>query len=60
MDELAWYLEQLDTLIQASQDYRQKALLEGTKKLLEEQEERLSQMAGQLDGSLWSPQEWRG
>ena len=54
-----WELEQLKELELGSRDYRQKALLSATQALLIEQEQRLEQLAGELDGTLWSPQKWR-
>ena len=29
-DQVTWYLKQLDELIEKSQDYKEKAILEGT------------------------------
>ena len=50
--------EQLDHLVEASKDYRQKALFQETKKLFQEQHQRMEQMEGELDGRMWSPKEW--
>lgn len=57
-DQVTWYLEQLDELIEKSQDYKEKAILEGTKDLILDQVQRRQQNEGELDGSLWSPGEW--
>ncbi len=58
MDTENWVQERLDYLAEASKDYRQKALFEETKKLFQEQHQRLEQMEGELDGRMWSPKEW--
>lgn len=57
-DQVTWYLKQLDELIEKSQDYKEKAILEGTKDLILDQVQRRQQNEGELDGSLWSPGEW--
>lgn len=53
-----WTIEQIEQLIQKSQDYKEKALLESVKNVLFEQEKRRKQNQGELDGTLWSPGEW--
>lgn len=53
-----WVQERLDHLIEASRDYRQKALFQETKRLFQEQYQRMEQMQGELDGRMWSPKEW--
>ncbi|WP_338476027.1 hypothetical protein [Tetragenococcus halophilus] len=57
-ENIQWSLEQLDQLIKDSHDYKQKALLMGVQELLLEQEKRTEQIQGQLDGTLWSPNDW--
>ncbi|CZR03701.1 hypothetical protein [Trichococcus ilyis] len=58
METENWVQERLDCLIEASRDYRQKALFQETKKLFQEQYQRIEQMQGELDGRMWSPKEW--
>lgn len=53
-----WTIQQIEQLIQKSQNYKEKALLESVKKALFEQEKRREQNQGELDGTLWSPGEW--
>lgn len=53
-----WTTQQIDQLIDASSDYKEKALLNEVKSLIKEQEKRKEQNQGELDGSLWSPGEW--
>lgn len=54
-----WTFSHLDVLIKESLDYKEKALLNGVKQALKEQEKRREQNQGELDGTLWSPGEWR-
>lgn len=58
MDEQEWVLTELDRLFQASQDYKQKALLQEAAEIIREQETRKEQLQGELDGTLWSPGNW--
>lgn len=60
MSESTWTIEQLEHLFTISQDYKQKALLQGTIKLIKEQNKRKEQLQGELDGTLWSPGNWGG
>ncbi|GAA3023571.1 hypothetical protein [Tetragenococcus solitarius] len=57
-ENVEWSLAQLDYLFENSHDYKQKALLLGIKDLLLEQQKRTEQIQGQLDGTLWSPNDW--
>lgn len=57
-DREKWVVKELTTLFEESRDYKQKALLLATKKLIEEQEVRKEQLQGELDGTLWSPGNW--
>ncbi|GEK89483.1 hypothetical protein AB4027_02380 [Alkalibacterium putridalgicola] len=58
MEEHQWLVKQLEQLESDSRDYKQKALLQATIALLEEQEKRREQLQGELDGTLWSPGNW--
>lgn len=58
MEQKEWLLQELERLNQTSRDYKQKALLRATKDLINEQTERIRQMEGELDGTLWSPRNW--
>ena len=60
MSESNWTVEQLEHLFEVSQDYKQKALLQATIKLIKEQNKRKEQLQGELDGTLWSPGNWGG
>ncbi len=58
MEQKEWLLQELERVIQTSRDYKQKALLKSAKDLINEQVERIRQMEGELDGTLWSPRNW--
>jgi len=58
MEDNQWLMDQLEKLTVKSQDYKQKALLQAARELLEEQEKRREQLQGELDGTLWSPGKW--
>lgn len=58
MEQKEWLLQELERLRQTSRDYKQKALLTAAKELINEQVERIRQMEGELDGTLWSPRNW--
>ncbi|MGX7394336.1 hypothetical protein [Carnobacterium mobile] len=58
MDKEEWVLSELESMVANSQDYKQKALLKATIRLIKEQYKRISQMEGELDGKLWSPSNW--
>lgn len=57
--ESIWVLEQLEKAFETSQDYKQKALLLAAKDLIEEQVIRIEQMQGEVDGTMWSPRQWK-
>lgn len=58
MEQKEWLIQELERLIQTSRDYKQKALLKAVIDLIDEQVERMRQMEGELDGTLWSPRNW--
>lgn len=58
MEQKEWLLQELERVIQTSRDYKQKALLKAVRDLVNEQVERIRQMEGELDGTLWSPRNW--
>lgn len=58
METADWVVTELKELLTDSQDYKEKALFLRGIELIKEQEHRQSQMAGELDGTLWSPNNW--
>ncbi|WEG72992.1 hypothetical protein [Vagococcus intermedius] len=57
--EKQWLEKELSLLLTQSNDYKQKALLVATLDLVKEQAFRQEKMEGELDGTLWSPRQWR-
>lgn len=58
MEHEEWMKQQIKELERKSTDYRQKALYQEFLKLIEEQYKRIEQTEGEIDGRMWSPQEW--
>ncbi|MGY3747513.1 hypothetical protein ACWN8P_09640 [Vagococcus salmoninarum] len=59
MTKSAWIQKELSQGMTSSRDYKQKALIFATKKIILEQDIRLEQKQGEIDGTLWSPNNWR-
>ncbi|MBP1043851.1 hypothetical protein I6N95_22740 [Vagococcus sp. BWB3-3] len=58
METTDWLVTELLDLASSSRDYKQKALFFSVVELVKEQAHRQEQLAGELDGSLWSPNKW--
>lgn len=56
--EKEWLEKQLTIWEQECPDYKERAFIVYSKRLLLEQMKRIEQQQGQLDGQLWSPKEW--
>ena len=48
----------VDTWILEAKEYKERALLVAAKNLLLEQAKRIEQVHGELDGRMWSPENW--
>ena len=48
----------LDAWILEAKEYKERALLVASKALLLEQAKRIEQAHGELDGRMWSPENW--
>lgn len=48
----------IDTWIVEEKEYKERALLMAAKILLLEQAKRIEQAHGELDGRMWSPENW--
>lgn len=59
MTKSAWIQKELSQAMTSSRDYKQKALILATQKIILEQDIRLEQKQGEIDGTLWSPNNWR-
>ena len=58
MERADWAQAELVKRAEASQNYTQKALYLEASALIEELVLRRQQNQGELDGTLWSPEEW--
>lgn len=53
------WIEQLITAASnETNDYHEKALLQGLAALFQEQEQRITSKQVELDGKLWNPSDW--
>lgn len=48
----------IDAWIAEEKEYKERALLVAEKNLLLEQAKRIEQAHGELDGRMWSPENW--
>ena len=53
------YQDYLQDWQEQAPDYPSQALLQVASDLYQQQEDRLRQLEGQLDGSMWSPKDWQ-
>lgn len=53
-----WLLERCDELISNSVRYEERAFFQRLKAMISEQDTRLAQAEGELDGRIWNPGKW--
>ena len=53
------YQDYIQDWQEQASDYPSQALLQVASYLYQQQEDRLRQLEGQLDGSMWSPKDWQ-
>lgn len=58
MDEKDWVLKELASLQNDTQPYEVSAFLMELEVVLNEQYKRIEQAKAEIDGLLWSPNEW--
>ncbi|MGX6970933.1 hypothetical protein [Vagococcus bubulae] len=58
MQEKEWVLNELSLLKKETQTYEVSAFLNELEDILSEQYKRIEQAKAELDGLLWSPNEW--
>lgn len=58
MAEQTWATQQLFSLAAQTPQFKEKALYLALAELSEEQQRRLEQAQGELDGRMWNPSEW--
>ena len=56
--EIIEKIQLLDAWISEAKDYKERALLVAAKTRLLEQAKRIEQAQGELDGRMWSPENW--
>ena len=57
-DQGAWLIEQLTQLIKSEKSYEQRAVWQGLKTIVQQQQVRLSQIKIEIDGKLWNHEQW--
>jgi len=59
MDETGmWLSKQVDELSKKQKAYENRAFLTAMKKVVDEQNERMELMKGEVDGRLWNHEQW--
>ncbi|QHS21735.1 hypothetical protein GWK91_01700 [Virgibacillus sp. MSP4-1] len=58
MEQNAWIHEQLQHLFANTDDYNRRTLIKAAQDLIREQEKRIYQMEGEIEGTIWSPKRW--
>ncbi|GAA0492266.1 hypothetical protein GCM10008986_18170 [Salinibacillus aidingensis] len=58
MEQNAWIHEQLQHLFTNTDDYNRRTLIKAAQDLIREQEKRIYQMEGEIEGTIWSPKRW--
>ncbi|SET54411.1 hypothetical protein SAMN05421676_105244 [Salinibacillus kushneri] len=58
MEQDTWIYEQLQQLLKTTDDYNRRVLIKATQDLIKEQEKRIYQMEGEIEGTIWSPKRW--
>ncbi len=57
-DQGAWLIEQLTQLIKSEKSYEQRAVWQGLKTIVQQQQVRLNQIKIEIDGKLWNHEQW--
>ncbi|HLR04161.1 MAG TPA: hypothetical protein VK111_15575 [Virgibacillus sp.] len=58
MEENDWILDELDHIDEQESSTHQQAIILAAKQIIREQDKRIWQMEGEMDGTLWSPKRW--
>ncbi|AMV60625.1 Hypothetical protein ADU72_1268 [Pediococcus damnosus] len=58
MDTNDWVEKQLKELIKTSKQYEDRAFYLALSDLVQEQQKRLTQSQGEVDGRTWNPSKW--
>ncbi|WP_163583140.1 hypothetical protein [Gracilibacillus saliphilus] len=57
-EENEWMIQQLQQIFDQTDDYYQRTLIKAAQDIIEEQEKRMDQMEGEMEGTIWSPRKW--
>lgn len=58
MEREEWLLHELQKIYDKTSDYNEATLIKAAQEIIKEQEKRIYQMEGEIDGTLWSPKKW--
>jgi hypothetical protein len=58
MEREQWLLHELQQIYNKTNDYNEATLIKAAQYIIKEQEKRIYQMEGEIDGTLWSPKKW--
>ncbi|MFZ2588285.1 hypothetical protein [Paucilactobacillus nenjiangensis] len=58
MDTQQWVEMKINELIENSQTFPDQAFYRELKEIMTEQYHRIDQLQGELDGRMWSPEQW--
>ncbi|WP_208590213.1 hypothetical protein [Gracilibacillus suaedae] len=57
-EENEWMIHQLQQVLNSTDDYYLRTLIKAAVDIIEEQERRMDQMEGEMEGTIWSPRKW--
>jgi DNA-directed RNA polymerase beta' subunit len=57
-EENEWMIQQLQQIFAQTDDYYQRTLIKAAQDIIVEQEKRMDQMEGEMEGTIWSPRKW--
>ncbi|MFD2657546.1 hypothetical protein [Gracilibacillus thailandensis] len=57
-EENEWMIQQLQQIFDQTDDYYQRTLIKAAQDIVVEQEKRMDQMEGEMEGTIWSPRKW--
>ncbi|MFS8650811.1 MAG: hypothetical protein FWJ66_02720 [Caldibacillus sp.] len=58
LEKQEWILKELQKIYDTSDDYYLVTIAKATQDIIREQQKRIEQMEGEIDGTLWSPKRW--
>lgn len=58
METREWTRQQINKLINESQDFKEQAFYQALQDTMTEQFQRIEQLQGEVDGRVWNPEKW--